>query len=49
MMTTPLPAIGRHGPAMRFIHPATGKSVLVDAASGEIFHVGGEGYKYDNG
>jgi hypothetical protein len=38
---------GKHGPATRFVHPKTGKSVVVDNATGEIFHVGGEGFRYD--
>ena len=45
--TTPLPALGKHGPALRYVHPTTGKSVVVDAATGEIFHVGAAGYRYD--
>ena len=42
-----IPAQGKKGPATRHVHPTTGKSVVVDNATGEIFHVGGEGYKYD--
>jgi hypothetical protein len=42
-----IPAAGKRGPATRHIHPATGKSVVVDNATGEIFHVGGEGFLYD--
>lgn len=45
--TTGIPTIGKNGPATRHVHPATGKSVVVDNASGEIFHVGGEGFLYD--
>jgi hypothetical protein len=45
--TPGMPAQGKLGPAMRHVHPRTGKSVVVDVASGEIFHVGGEGYVYD--
>jgi hypothetical protein len=40
-------ATGKAGPALRYVHPVTGKSVVVDAATGEIFHVGGEGFRYD--
>jgi hypothetical protein len=43
LQTTPLPATGKNGPALRYIHPATGKSAIVDQATGEIFHVGGGG------
>ena len=34
------------GPATRYIHPATGRSVVVDDATGEVIHVGGDGYIY---
>ena len=47
LATTPTPARGKRGPALRYTHPVTGKTVMVDAATGEIFHVGGEGYRYD--
>jgi hypothetical protein len=47
MATAAIPASGKRGPAFRFVHPATGKSVVIDAATGEIFHVGGEGYVYE--
>jgi hypothetical protein len=49
LMTSPVAATGKRGPALRYVHPSTGKTVLVDVASGEVFHVGGEGYRYDNG
>ncbi|HVS72215.1 MAG TPA: hypothetical protein VHQ47_13245 [Phycisphaerae bacterium] len=42
-----IPAVGKHGPATRHVHPVTGKSVVVDNATGAIFHVGGEGFLYD--
>ena len=38
---------GKKGPATRFVHPVTGKSVVVDDATDEIFHVGGEGFIYE--
>jgi hypothetical protein len=38
---------GKIHPATRHVHPATGKSVVVDDRTGEIFHVGNERYKYD--
>ena len=47
LATTAFPAVGKGGPAMRYVHPTTGNSVVVDQATGEIFHVGGEGYEYD--
>jgi hypothetical protein len=46
LRTTPLTAVGKLGPALRYVHPVSGKSVVVDAATGEIFHVGGEGFRY---
>jgi hypothetical protein len=46
LATTPLPAVGKAGPALRYVHPATGMSVVVDAVTREIFHVGGEGFRY---
>ena len=42
-----LPCEGKLGPALRHVHPSTGKSVVVDQTSGMIFHVGGEGFLYD--
>lgn len=45
--TTPIPATGKNGPALRYRHPVSGKSVIVDAATGEIFHLGEERYLYD--
>ena len=47
LQTPRIPAKGKKGPATRYVHPITGKSVIVDDATGEIFHVGGEGFKYD--
>jgi hypothetical protein len=46
LTTAPVPVTGKHGPAFRYVHPTTGKSVVVDAATGEIFHVGGERFRY---
>lgn len=47
LATSPAPATGKRGTALRYQHPVTGKSVVVDAATGEIFHLGGEGFRYD--
>jgi hypothetical protein len=47
LTTVPIAASGKRGPALRYVHPLSGKSVVVDATSGEIFHVGGEGFRYD--
>jgi hypothetical protein len=47
MTTNGIPAQGKHGPATRYVHPVTGKSLVIDNTTGEIFHVGGEGFKYE--
>lgn len=46
--TEPIPSHGKLGPALRYTHPITRKTVVVDATTGEIFHVGGEGFRYDD-
>jgi hypothetical protein len=46
LATTPIAAVGKKGPALRFRHPTSRKSVIVDAATGEIFHLGKEGFRY---
>lgn len=33
-------------PATRFVHPTSGKSVVVNNATGKIIHVGGEDFQY---
>ena len=33
-------------PATRYIHPETGRSVVIEDDSGEIIHVGGDGFIY---
>jgi DNA transposition AAA+ family ATPase len=47
MQTVGIPTVGKNGAATRYVHPSTGKSVVVDNATGEVFHVGGEGFRYD--
>jgi hypothetical protein len=47
LVTAPVAARGKRGPALRYVHPVTRKSVVVDETTGEIFHVGDEGYRYD--
>jgi hypothetical protein len=32
--------------ATRYVHPATGRSVVLDDATAEVIHVGGDGYVY---
>ncbi len=34
-----------HG-ATRYIHPTTGRSVVLDDDTGEVIHVGGDGFVY---
>jgi hypothetical protein len=33
-------------PAIRYVHPQTGQSVVVDTVTKEVIHVGGPGFKY---
>jgi len=47
LATPGIAALGKRGQATRYVHTATGKSVVVDNGSGEIFHVGDEGFRYD--
>jgi hypothetical protein len=35
-----------HG-ATRYVHPTTGRSVVLDDATGEVIHVGGDGFVYE--
>jgi hypothetical protein len=32
--------------ATRYVHPTTGRSVVVDNVTGEVIHVGGDGFVY---
>jgi hypothetical protein len=32
--------------ATRYVHPTTGRSVVVDNMTGEVVHVGGDGFVY---
>lgn len=34
------------GAATRYVHPVTGRSVVIDDRSGEVIHVGGDGFIY---
>ena len=38
--------VNRGNSATRYIHPKTGKSVVIDDVTKEILHVGGPGFKY---
>ena len=33
-------------PATRYVHPVTGRSVVIDDVSGDVIHVGGDGFIY---
>ena len=46
LRTPGIPTRGKKGPATRYVHPRTGRSVVVDDATGEVFHVGGDGFEY---
>jgi len=35
------------GPATRYIHPATGRSVIIDDQTGRVLHVGKDGDLYN--
>jgi hypothetical protein len=44
-----VPAVNQVNPgntATRCIHPTTGRSVVVDDATGEVIHVGADGFVY---
>jgi hypothetical protein len=44
-----VPAVNQVNPAnaaSRYIHPTTRRSVVVDDVSGEVIHVGGDGFLY---
>ena len=34
------------GAATRYVHPRTGRSVVIDDETGEVIHVGGDGLIY---
>jgi len=31
---------------VRYVHPVTGRSVVIDAGTGEVIHIGGNGFRY---
>jgi hypothetical protein len=50
LRTNGIPTRGKLGPATRYVHPRTGRSVAVDNATGAVFavfHVGGDGFEYE--
>ena len=42
----PAPNLETGGTAMRYVHPETGRSVVIDDITGEVIHVGGDGFVY---
>jgi len=46
LQTQGIPTRGKKGSATRYVHPRTGRSVVMDDATGEVFHVGGDGFEY---
>ena len=42
------PVVNREtgGRATRYVHPETGRSVVIDDATGDVIHVGGDGFRY---
>ncbi len=42
LRTTGIPSRGKQHRASRYVHPVSGKSILVDDVTGEIFHLGGK-------
>lgn len=38
--------VNKGNSAIRYVHPGTGQSVVVDQVTKEVIHVGGAGFKY---
>jgi hypothetical protein len=38
--------VNKGNAATRYVHPTTGRSVVVDNATSEVIHVGGDGFRY---
>ena len=38
--------VNKGNSATRYVHPTTGRSVVVDDVTHEVIHVGGDGFKY---
>ena len=47
MLTPGIAMRGKKGPATRHVHPTSGCSVIVDNATGEIFHLGRKEFEYE--
>lgn len=39
-------AVNKGNAATRYLHPETGRSVVIDDVTKEVIHVGAEGFKY---
>lgn len=48
LQTEGIAARGKKGSATRYVHPITRRSVVVDDATGEVIHVGGDGFEYQD-
>lgn len=44
----PIPTVNTEtgNAATRYTHPVTGRSVVIDDVTGEVIHVGGDGFIY---
>jgi RHS repeat-associated protein len=38
--------VNKGNPAGRYVHPTTGRSVVIDEKTREVIHIGGDGFKY---
>ena len=38
--------VNKGNAATRYVHPETGRSVVIDDVTKEVIHVGGDGFKY---
>jgi hypothetical protein len=38
--------VNKGNTATRYVHPETGRSVVIDDVTKEVIHVGGDGFKY---
>jgi hypothetical protein len=47
IQTPGIAARGNRGPATRYVHPETKRSVVLGDTTGEVFHGGGDGFVYD--
>jgi hypothetical protein len=48
LQTKGIPTRGKSGPATRYVHPRTGRSVVLDNTTGEVFLVGGDDFEYES-